>query len=140
MSENASPCIDVSPAAPWREFTDREITTLVDTIERAGYAVIPQYIGADDLSQLQAFVGESVVKAGNKYVALNGYEPVAHTALGRIATSPALKRLCVRAYEQLTSRPGPHSKYYQILRCLTGKSGVGHSMNFHFDSYVLTLL
>jgi len=138
MSTTVSPRIEVLPVA--HEFSDPEIRTLVDTIEHSGYAVIPRFIGADDLSELREFVRESVSQAGNKYVVLNGYAPVAHTALGAITRSPAVKRLCVRAFEQLTSRPGPDPEYYQILRCLTGETGVQNSMNFHFDSYVLTLL
>src|SRR5689334_17346548 len=135
-----SASIDRLPPTPWREFTDVEISTLVETIERAGYAVIDQYVGADDLNDLRKFVKGAVAKAGDSSVAFNGYAPVADTALGRLAESAAIKHLCIRAYEQLTSRPGPDPKYYQLLRCLTGKAGHQHSMIFHFDSYVLTLL
>jgi hypothetical protein len=71
---------------------------------------------------------------------LDGYAPVASTVLGKIADSPTLKHICMRAYEQATSRPAPYPSYYQILRCLTGETSRKHSMVFHFDSYVLTLL
>ena len=135
-----SACTDGSSSAPWREFAETEIHALVETIEHSGYAVIDQYITADDLDDLQQFVGGAVEKAGNSSVILKGHGPVADTALGRIAYSPAIKRLCMRAYEQLTSQPGPDSKYYQILRCLTGETAQEHSMIFHFDSFVLTLL
>ena len=138
MSIDASPHAEVFPAS--HEFSEEEIRALVATIEQSGYAVIPRFIGATDLVELRKFVREAVSRAGGKYVVLKGYEPVADTALGAMARSPSLKRLCVRAYEQLTSRAGPDSDYYQILRCLTGDVGVRNSMIFHFDTYVLTLL
>jgi hypothetical protein len=127
-------------ATACRELTEDEITSLVEDIERSGYAVLAQYITSEDLNHLRDFVREAVAAAGNGYTTLNGYAPVANTALGRIAESPALKHVCMRAYELLTSRPAPYPTYYQILRCLTGETYGKHSMVFHFDSYILTFL
>src|SRR5215475_3647423 len=131
---------DQSEPAACRELTEAEISSLVEEIERTGYAVLAQYITTEDLNHLQHFVRDAVAAAGNGYTMLDGYAPVAHTALGRIADSPTLKHICMRAYEQATSRPAPDATYYQILRCLTGETSRKHSMVFHFDSYVLTVL
>lgn len=57
---------------------------------------------------------------------------------GKMASSPALRRICMRAYEMATSRPASDQPYYQVVRCLTGSSGREHSRVFHFDSYILT--
>jgi hypothetical protein len=103
---------DGSRPAAWRELTEAEITALVDNIERSGYGVVAQYITTEDLNHLRQFVRDAVAGAGNSYIVLNGYAPVAHTALGRIADSPAIRRVCMRAYEQLTSRPAPDPTYY----------------------------
>jgi hypothetical protein len=107
---------DQSEPAARRELTEAEISSLVEDIEQSGYAVLAQYVTAEELDHLQRFV------------------------LGKIADSPTLKHICMRAYEQATSRPAPYPSYYQILRCLTGETSRKHSMVFHFDSYVLTLL
>ncbi|WP_213769829.1 hypothetical protein [Bradyrhizobium sp. dw_78] len=120
--------------------SETEIASLVQDIERDGYAVLTQYISQADLDALLRFVRDAVAAAGNRYVALSGPEPVAETVLGKMTESPTLKQLCARIYESATSRPAPDQPYYQILRCLTGDFGRKHSMNFHFDSYVLTLL
>ena len=92
-----------------------------------------------DIDVLRQFVRDAVAAAGNGHRAELA-APVAETVLGKMASSPALRRICMRAYEIATSRPAPYQPYYQILRCLTGSSGREHSMVFHFDSYVLTLL
>jgi hypothetical protein len=120
--------------------TDLEIASLVQDIERLGYAVLPGYVEAKDLDALRRFVRDAVATARNTYTMLSGPEPVANTALGKMADSRALKRACMRVYELATSRPAPDQGYYQILRCLIGDIGRRHSMVFHFDSYILTLL
>jgi hypothetical protein len=131
---------DQSEPAARRELTEAEISSLVEDIEQSGYAVLAQYVTAEELDHLQRFVRDAVAAAGNEYTMLDGYAPIASTVLGKIADSPTLKHICMRAYEQATSRPAPYPSYYQILRCLTGETSRKHSMVFHFDSYVLTLL
>ena len=132
--------VDVGPASDFRELSEDEIFSLVRDIDRDGYAVLPRYILDSDIDVLRQFVRDAVAAAGNSYTALSGPAPVAETVLGKMASSPAIRRICMRAYEIATSRPAPDQPYYQILRCLTGSSGREHSMVFHFDSYVLTLL
>lgn len=132
--------VDALQSAALRELTEAEISSLVQDIERSGYGVVAQYITTGDLELLRRFVRDAVAAAGDSYTALNGYAPVANTALGKMADSPALKHVCRRAYELATSTPAPDQTYYQVLRCLTGDAGRKHSMVFHFDSYVLTAL
>jgi hypothetical protein len=132
--------VDVGPASDFRELSEDEIFSLVRDIDRDGYAVLPRYILHSDIDVLRQFVRDAVAAAGNSYTALSGPAPVAETVLGKMASSPAIRRICMRAYEIATSRRAPDQPYYQILRCLTGSSGRDHSMVFHFDSYVLTLL
>jgi hypothetical protein len=132
--------IDVGQASDFRELSDDEIFSLVRDIDRDGYAVLPQYIPRSDIDVVRQFVRDTVAAAGNSYTVLIGSAPVAETVLGKMASSPALRRICMRAYEIATSRPASDQPYYQILRCLTGSVGREHSMVFHFDSYILTLL
>src|SRR5262245_51178813 len=124
----------------FRELSDEEIFSLVQDIDRDGYAVLTQYIPHSDIDVVRRFVRDAVTAAGNRYVVLIGPTPVAETVLGKMASSPALRRICMRMYEIATSRPASDQPYYQVLRCLTGISGREHSMVFHFDSHVLALL
>jgi hypothetical protein len=102
--------------------------------------MLPGYAPPNEVEILRALVRNAVEAAGNSYAVLTGPEPVADTLLGRMASSPELRHLCRRIYEIATGRPAPDEPYYQILRCLTGTLGRSHSMNFHFDSFVLTAL
>jgi hypothetical protein len=126
-------------ASDFRKLLEDEIFSLVRDIDRDGYAVLPRFIQYSDIAILRRFVSNAVAAAGNRYTAL-GPAPVAETMLGKMASSPALRHICMRVYEIATSRPAPDQPYYQVLRCLTGSSGREHSMVFHFDSYVLSLL
>ena len=119
---------------------EEEIALLAQNIEKFGYGVISKFVTVAELDQLRSFVRRTVAAAGNRYVALNGNAPVAHTVLGRMTESKALKRICMRTYELATSRPAPDEDYHQVLRCLTGDTGRRESMIFHFDSHVLAVL
>lgn len=131
---------DSSQVPPCRGLAQTEIALLVQDIERSGYAVLAQYVGTEEIDLLRRFVRDAVATAADGYVALNGYAPVANTALGKMAVSPALKSIFMGAYQLATSKPAPDQTYHQVLRCLTGNMGRKHSMVFHFDSYVLTAL
>jgi hypothetical protein len=135
-----APPADASQSAALRDLTEAEISSLLQDIERSGYGVVAQYITTHDLELLRLFARDAVAAAGGRYTALNGYAPVANTALGKMAVSPALRHICRRAYELATSTSAPDQTYHQVLRCLTGDAGRKHSMVFHFDSYVLTAL
>jgi hypothetical protein len=127
-------------AAPYRELADDEVASLVREIDRSGYAVLRQYVPQADIERLRVFVHEAVAAAGGSYVALTGDTPVSNTALGAMARSAGLKRIFRRAYELAASAPAKDDGYHQVLRCLTGDVGQKHSLQFHFDSYVVTAL
>lgn len=125
---------------PCRALADEEVASLVQEIDRSGYAVLRQYVPQQEIDRLRLFVREKVAAAGGSYVALTGDIPVADTALGAMARSIGLKRIFRRAYELAASAPAKDDGYHQVLRCLTGDIGQKHSLMFHFDSYVVTAL
>ncbi len=122
----------------YRELSDEEVCSLAKEIDGAGYAVLPQYVGPEEIDQLRDFVRSTVASAGGVYAALTGYAPVADTPLGAMTNSSALKSVFRRLYQVAASRPAKNDEYHQVLRCLTGESGLKHSMWFHFDSYLVS--
>ena len=60
--------------------------------------------------------------------------------LAELPQNEAFKSLCRRLYELGTGERAPDVEFYQIFRCLQGRSGQAHSYRFHYDSYVLTAL
>jgi hypothetical protein len=122
------------------EMTDGDIATLVDTIDRTGFGVIPDFIGDDDLARVRDFVASAVRRSGGEYVGFSGPESVAGSGLDELSTDPAFRGLMERVYQRGTGLRPPRQDFYQLLRCLTGPSMNKHSYFFHYDSYVITVL
>lgn len=128
------------PIEDFQELPESTIEQLVNSIERTGYGVVPNYLHAAEVAELRRFVERAVAAGGNEYVQFTGTGDLTGTVLERMAQSPAFRRLCTQIYERATGQPAPSDDYYFVLRCLSGKSGEQHSLRFHYDSYVLTVL
>lgn len=124
----------------YTSFTDIQIKTLVDSINLQGYAVLPGWATADELSELQALVRRTVSSRGNQYVALNGSQAVSGSLLHDWGTSPEFLDLCQRVVTEGTGRKTTEQGLHQVLRCLIGLQGQRESLIFHYDSFVLTTI
>jgi hypothetical protein len=82
------------------------------------------YLQLADLEDLRQFVENAVAAAGGEYVVFNGEEAVARTLPEKLSASPAFVNLLHQVYEQGSGRPAPNQSLYQVLRCLSGKSGL----------------
>jgi hypothetical protein len=138
--DHADRTVEGAAPPPFPAFDETRIRSLAASIDRNGYADIPDYIRPDDLAHIQSFVVDAVARAGNQYVGYAGHSDLTGTVLERVATSAAFRSLCERVYTCATGRPAPDQPFYQVLRCLAGASGRKHSLMFHYDSYVLTAL
>jgi hypothetical protein len=131
---------NISLKGEFPDLSDESVSELVSSIDRVGYGVISDYLEQRELDQLRTFADDSVRAAGNQYVCFTGCADLVGTPLERMAKSPVFRRLCTRVYEHATGNQAPNQPYHQILRCLTGSLGQQHSLRFHYDSYVLTVL
>lgn len=120
--------------------SDDGVKDLVNDIETKGFAQIDGYIGSEALAMMRAFVSDAVTKSGREYVAFTGLSAVRESILEAIAESQAFRSLMERLYAFGTGRPPPAVEFYQVLRCLCGSKVGNHSLNFHYDSYVVTAL
>lgn len=125
-------------ALPIPEVSDATIDALVDDINKTGYGCIPGFVGQAELERMRAFVAAAVAKSNHQYVGFTGKDMVVGSALDEYADSPVFRDLFRRVYEAGTGRTSPDVVFYQVLRCLTGSTASAHSLNFHFDSYVVT--
>ncbi|RRV10154.1 hypothetical protein EGJ27_00545 [Pseudomonas sp. v388] len=121
-------------------FSDHQVKALVDTINTQGFAVLPDWATAEELSELRKMVALAVSNAGNSYVALNGSQAVAGSRLHDWGTSPEFLQLCQRVVAQGTGERPVELKLHQVLRCLIGDRGQRESLIFHYDSFVLTAI
>jgi hypothetical protein len=121
-------------------WNDARAEKLVGEIERNGFGILPDFVNPEQLQAMQAFVNEAVRKSDGAYAGFTGPDEVAGSGLDTLARSETFRELVECIYERGTGRPAPKQDYYQILRCLTGRSAAPHSYIFHYDSYVLTVL
>ncbi len=116
------------------------VASVVGEMDRRGYGRIEGFLGAADLDRMRGFVRRAVEGAGGEYVGFTGPEAVAGSSLDDLAASGRFRDLCRRVYEAGMGAQGPEVEFHQVLRCLSGGSAASHSMNFHYDSYVVTAL
>ncbi|WP_157212967.1 hypothetical protein [Pseudomonas sp. M47T1] len=124
----------------YSSFSDEQIKALAASIDRQGYAVLPNWASPAELAEVQALVERSVAEAGNRYVALTGHQAVTGSLLYEWGRSPVFLDLCRRVVTQATGRAANDDGLHQVLRCLVGDSGHRESMIFHYDSFVLTTI
>jgi len=126
---------------PWEApIPDAEAVRIAADIDRQGYGVLNGFLTEQDLAPIRAIVHAAVDAAGGEYVGFNGSEALVGTVLAALPNSAPFKALCRRLYELGTGRAAPAGDFYQILRCLKGRSGQARSWYFHYDSYVVTAL
>ena len=94
----------------------------------------------DSLTPLRSFIENQVADNGGEYIAFTGVEPVRGTLLENLGSSPEFMQAFRAIYEKGTGNAAPDVPFYQVLRCLSGKSGERHAFFFHYDSYVITAL
>ncbi|MDM9629015.1 hypothetical protein QTL95_24255 [Rhizobium sp. S152] len=122
------------------EISDAQLQTLFAAIEHDGYCCVPDFLAPASLVTMQEFVESSVRASRNEYVAFKGSEAVKGSGLDQLAYSTRFQSIFSRLYVASCNKPAPAVEFYQILRCLTGKGMMQHSLNFHYDSYLLTAL
>ncbi len=116
------------------------VDRLVDDIDRDGYGCLTNYISPSYLTAMRSFVWSAIDGSKGEYVGFTGAEAVAGSTLDMIAASPEFQQLVVGIYQRGTGLAPPPMAFYQVLRCLSGRSAKKHSLQFHYDSYVVTAL
>ena len=119
---------------------DQAIDHLVVDMDRQGYGCLSDYIPPMCLTAMRSFVSSAIGRSNGEYVGFTGATAVAGSSLDTIAVSPEFQRLVKGIYQRGTGREAPPAEFYQVLRCLSGRSAEKHSLQFHYDSYVVTAL
>lgn len=117
-----------------------DVTPIVQAIEETGFAVVEDYIAKDDIAAAQKSIKTAVRANNNETVAVFDLNDFADTFLHDLENDTDFNQLCKNIYQTATGRPAPNSGLVPSLRCLSGASGKGHSMVFHYDTFVLTVI
>lgn len=104
-----------------------------------GYGIAENCISPEVLTDLRRFIRDSVAKAGGEYIAFSAVQ-MEGTYLQELARSASFQETCRQLYQAGMNRPAPPITFYNILRCLAGRTGEQNAYVFHYDSYVLTVL
>lgn len=123
-----------------RQISADEAASIARQIDIEGFAVVDRYIDPTALQAAQDFVRAAVAANGGNYLDFKGTDQLGGTFLQTLPNDPNFIGLCHGIYEKSTGAPAPNAPFYQVLRCLSGESAKANSLNFHYDSFVLTAL
>jgi len=119
--------------------SEADLKSIAGKIETDGIYSVADFLSNDELLPLQAFVAAQIEQAGSESVSLDR-EGVASSGLGELVGSQEFTDFIRRLYSAGYGPPSSEFQDHRVLRCLTGKSAASHSMNFHYDSFMITAL
>lgn len=123
-----------------RETDAGEIARAVAAMDRDGYAVLKDFFPPELVADARSFVDRELNRHAREYFSYIGRDAVRESVLADIGGSPAFRGLLARLYERGTGRPAPETPVYQVLRVLSGRTGLKEAFQFHYDAYVVTAL
>lgn len=117
-----------------------DVAALAECMRRTGFGVVPDVVTVEELRGLQEHARDSVERKGGESTYLTR-KALAGTALSDLADSPQMRALLAGLYEEcVQAAPAAEEVVHPALRCLFGRSGAASSLQFHFDSYMVTAL
>lgn len=125
----------------WQETpSPAQIAAIANEIETAGFCRIDDFLDPEELAGLAGLAETAVENAGNEYFAFGTERDSAGTIWLDLVASPALRDLGQRLFHYSTGKESEGLEFHPVFRCLKGKSATKHSLYFHFDSYMVTIL
>ena len=111
-------------------------------LDKNAIVEIKNFINSEDLKNLQNFFYIEGQKDWDKFSYPNkiDYEKVRTKLLKEIENQPQIKEIFESVHTYLFGKKSPDKTYFPNLRIFYGEVGENESYNFHFDSYVLTIL
>jgi hypothetical protein len=117
-----------------------DVRSLADSLQRTGFGMVPDVVRPDEMLALRTFARDAVASNRDEYAYLT-QDALAGTPIGDLARSRELTDLLSSLYEEAVGNPpSPQEVVHPALRCLIGRTGIGQSLRFHFDSYAITAL
>ena len=123
-----------------RELPAAEIGQLVQAMSRDGYAKIAKFFPDEMIAEARDFVNGELDRHAREYFSYIGREPVRESVLAHIGASATFRNLLARVYAKGTGKVPPEAGVYQVLRVLSGRTGLKEAFQFHYDAYVVTAL
>ena len=113
---------------------------LARSMDETGVAVLGNVLPQTILARLRNSVAELIEQQGARYFGFYGEQWMAGSCLAPLFEDPGLLALLRQLYEHKMGMPPPSDRILPVMRVLTGTQGIRHSNNFHYDSYVVSIL
>ncbi|CAG9200899.1 conserved hypothetical protein [Paraburkholderia tropica] len=114
--------------------------SLAESMDETGVAVLHDVVPDEIIARMRGFVGDQIARRGGQYFSCEGTAWTADTCLRPLIEDAGLHALLRSLYEGKMRTPPPSERIFPVLRVLTGSHGLRHALNFHYDSYVVTVL
>lgn len=113
---------------------------LAESMDESGVGILHHIVPDAILAQLRSFVAQQVEQHCGQYFGFEGNAWIAGTCLRPLFEDAGLHALLRCLYERKMRTSPPSDRIFPVLRVLTGTHGLRHAHNFHYDSYVVTVL
>ncbi|MFT4436961.1 hypothetical protein ACMX25_26730 [Caballeronia sp. 15715] len=113
---------------------------LAESMDDTGVGILRDIVPDAILTQMRSFVAQQIEEHDGQYFGLEGEAWIAETCLNPLFEDPGFHALLRSLYERKMRKAPPSDRIFPVLRGLTGTHGLRHALNFHYDSYVVTVL
>ena len=117
-----------------------DVEKLVSNMNALGYGSIDNAFSSEALARMRAYCQSAIETSHGHYTSFVGADSVVGSGLEDIGASPVFHKIVQRIFELGAGAPAPPVSFHFVLRCLTGPEAAKHSLNFHYDSFVITVL
>ena len=125
-------------SASLEPFTTADRAALVEAMNVAGYAVIPDALSPDAIAAAQQFVRTELVTTHGEFFSVVGGDAVRGTVLHELGESESFRELLADLASAALGRPIAPERPYQVLRIVASETGIAPYHHFHFDAYAVT--
>jgi len=109
-------------------------------MDETGVGILHESVPDAILEEMRSFIRQQIKVHDGQYFNFAGKPWVSRTCLAPLVEDTGLRALLVSLYEQKMGRSPPSDRIFPVIRVLTGTQGLRHAYNFHYDSYVVTIL
>ncbi|WP_152223457.1 hypothetical protein [Pseudomonas sp. SCB32] len=113
---------------------------LASSMDESGVGILHQIVPDAILVQMRSFIAHQIEQHDGQYFSFEGMEWTVDTCLRPLFEDAGLRALFRCLYERKMRTAPPSDRIFPVLRVLTGTHGLRHALNFHYDSYVVTIL
>lgn len=122
------------------DLTPEQIDQVVRDMDEQGYARVANFFDEDTIAAARRYVVEELDKHSGEYFSYIGRDAVRGSLLADLGGSARLCNIFSRIYQRGTGKAPPDSGTFQVLRVLSGRTGLEQSYRFRYDAYVVTAL